>query len=91
MPFIKRAAKRGELPMQDYALLFDRVLVSDGKPQIYGTQAKLENGRIIFFLINDAAKVDKRRKKIGLPPLAEYLKELEEIYRLPTTNKIPSN
>ena len=77
--------------MQDYALLFDRVLVSDGKPQIYGTQAKLENNKLTFYPIKDATKADKRRKKIGLPPLAEYLKELEEIYRLPTTNKIPSN
>ncbi|MCM3902524.1 MAG: hypothetical protein ND866_12525, partial [Pyrinomonadaceae bacterium] len=40
LPLVKKAYKCGKLSGQSYALLFDRVLVGEGKPQVYGTQAK---------------------------------------------------
>lgn len=40
LPLVKAAYKRAELTGQDYALLLDRVRVDQGKPQVYGTQAK---------------------------------------------------
>ena len=34
-----------------------------------------------FGSLEDEARVDERRKSVGLPPLAEYRKQLEEVYR----------
>lgn len=40
LSLVEQAYKKGELAGQSYALLLDRVLVGEGKPQVYGTQAK---------------------------------------------------
>jgi hypothetical protein len=67
-----------------YALLVDRVRVGDGKPQIYGTQARpLEDWKghdPVLFPIEDAVHVDRRRAEVGLMPLNDYLKGLREMY-----------
>jgi len=80
LPIIKRAFLDGVLPGKDYALLLDRVLLSANKPQYYGTQAQIKGHEIVLDPIQDEANVDKRRAEVGLPPLAEYLKELRQIY-----------
>ncbi|MDQ3133898.1 MAG: hypothetical protein M3Q76_03710, partial [Acidobacteriota bacterium] len=40
LPLVQNAYKSGKLSGQSYALLLDRVLVGEGKLQVYGTQAK---------------------------------------------------
>src|SRR5689334_12841618 len=40
LPLVREAYHSHKLSGQDYALLLDRVLVSEGKLQVYGTQAK---------------------------------------------------
>jgi tRNA A37 N6-isopentenylltransferase MiaA len=72
---------KGEVSGQDIAYLSDRVLVGDGKKQLYGTQCQVVNGEVKFQPIEDEANVDKRRVEIGLMPLAEYKKVIEEIYK----------
>ena len=71
---------RDEIFQRDIALLTDRVLLAEGKKQVYGTQFTLENGKCKPRPLEDEANVDKRRKEVGLPPLAEYLKEAESFY-----------
>jgi Family of unknown function (DUF6624) len=39
LPLVEKAYRSGALSGQSYALLLDRVLVGEGKPQVYGTQA----------------------------------------------------
>lgn len=84
LPLVRDAYRAKKLSGQDYALLLDRVLVGDGKPQVYGTQAKgVEkwNGHEpVFEPIEDEANVDRRRAEVGLPPMAEYAKGLKEMY-----------
>lgn len=65
---------------QSYALLLDRVLVAEGKRQVYGTQAKLKGKEFVPDPIEDEANVDKRRAEVGLPPLSEYLRVLKQVY-----------
>lgn len=90
LPLVKAAYQAGKLEGQSYALLLDRVLVRDGKPQIYGTQAepleKWKDDEATLQPIEDEANVDKRRQEVGLPPLAEYKKVLKEVY-FPKTKK----
>lgn len=81
LELMKEAAQKGEIPLQHVAYLTDRLLVAEGKKQIYGTQFTTENGKLVPFPIENEADVDKRRKEVGLPPLSEYIKRLKKIYQ----------
>jgi Family of unknown function (DUF6624) len=84
MPLVEKAYKSGKLSGQNYALLLDRVLVGDGKAQIYGTQAKhfeeWNGTEPVLYPIEDEANVDKRRAEVGLFPLSEYRQMLKQMY-----------
>jgi len=71
---------RDEIFQKDIAYLTDRVLLAEGKKQVYGTQYTLENGKCKPRPLEDEANVDKRREEAGLPPLSEYRKEVESFY-----------
>jgi hypothetical protein len=75
---MEQEAKKGEVEWKDVAFLTDVLLVTEGYNQRFGTQFKYKNGKVTFFPIEDAKNVDKRRKEIGLPPMAEFKKQLEE-------------
>jgi hypothetical protein len=72
-----KAAPKGEVEPKHVAYLTDRILVKEGKKQIYGTEL---NGKFVPEPIEDEANVDKRRADVGLMPLAEYLKFTREHY-----------
>jgi hypothetical protein len=80
LPLVKKAYKKGGLSGESYALLLDRVLVGEGKSQVYGTQVKLKGKEFVPDPIKDEVNVDKRRAEVGLPPLSEYLKVLKREY-----------
>ena len=82
LPFIKKAADKGELPFYLYAQMLDRELMRKGKEQLYGTQAfgynvlNPQTGRReaqppFVWPIKDAAKVNERRKKAGFSTTVE--------------------
>ena len=83
LPNIKEAHRRGDLDGGAVALLTDRVEVKSGHPQIYGTQLSLKDGRWVLDPIGDSAGVDVRRRQMGLPPLAEYLRLVDSVMRAP--------
>ena len=72
-----REAPKGDVRPQHIAYLTDRVLVHEGKAQVYGTQAEGQGSDVKLMPITDEANVDKRRALVGLGPLAEYLKLLK--------------
>ena len=69
-----------EVSQADFAYLTDRVLLAEGKKQVYGTQFVNVDGELQPQPLEDEANVDKRRKEVGLPPLAEYAKSMGELY-----------
>ena len=91
LPYIEKAAKRGDIPPDNYALLVDRTRTHKGLLQLYGTQASFKDGKLIVDPIEDEEKVDERRKALGLPPLEEYLKMLSELYKMPVERKPKQN
>jgi len=84
LPLVQKAYRSGGLSGQSYAFLLDRVLVGEGKPQVYGTQAKRfeewKGQEPALAPIEDEANVDKRRAEVGLPPLSEYRELLKRMY-----------
>jgi len=51
-------------------LMKDRMLMDEGKPQIYGSQIK--NGKL--YKLENPETVNERRKEMGLEPIEDYLK-----------------
>ena len=79
---ITKAFKRKEIPPQDYANFVDRLLVHQNKPQIYGSNFDMKDGKLVMSAVKDRTNLDKRRRKLGLPTIEEYAKMLKEIYNL---------
>jgi len=77
LPLIKEAVAQKEARQSDLAMLEDRMLTREGKKQIYGTQVRLNQKTQLMELypIEDEENVDDRRIKVGLEPLAQYVKK----------------
>lgn len=86
-PMLKEAFEKGEAQPLRYAKMQDRLLVEEGKEQLYGTQVEFQNLEKIPYPIQDSKHVDKRRAAIGLGPLQPYLKARFDIDRNVTQNK----
>lgn len=80
LPLLGRAYANGDVTGEEIALLTDRVATARGQPQVYGSQFKLVNSRFVLDPIADSANVDARRKRVGLPPLREYVRVLDSVY-----------
>lgn len=74
LPAMEKAANAGDASMSDYAYLFDRVQMSLGKPQHWGTQARCKNGKPVLYPVDDPAGLEARRKALFLMPMDDYLK-----------------
>lgn len=64
--------RRGDIDTAEIAMLTDRILLGEGKPQVYGTQFHEVHGKLVPYKIKDEKSVDARRAKMGLMPLADY-------------------
>jgi hypothetical protein len=82
LELLERAVNQNEADIINLAYLTDRIRTFEGKPQVYGTQGQTNaDGLIIPFPIEDEEHVDERRKAIGLEPIAEYFKNMNESYK----------
>ena len=76
-PFIEEGSRRGDLSKADAATLQDRMLMREGKKQIYGTQTKTgqKDGKLVCYVwpVEEPATVDSLRRSVGLPSMQEYL------------------
>ncbi|MEO0802835.1 MAG: DUF6624 domain-containing protein [Cyanobacteria bacterium J06642_2] len=71
---------KNEVSQSKLAYLKDRVLLAEGKSQLYGTQFTFVDGKWQPFPLEDAVNVDKRRAEVELPTLAENIKQIEKRY-----------
>jgi hypothetical protein len=71
-----------DINKSDYALLWDRVAIREGRPQRYGTQGTAcDNGKFVVPRdVEDPAGLDARRAAVGLPPMSVYLDVLNKTY-----------
>jgi hypothetical protein len=72
-PLIEKAVKNGDLSKEQYALMKDRILMDEGKPQIFGSQIK--NGKL--YDLEEPETVNERRREMGLEPIEDYLKRFD--------------
>ncbi len=76
LPMLQNAVMKGDAKPNYLALLQDRVLLAQGKKQIYGSQLEtdIKTGEYVLSPMIDPDNVDKRRAQVGLQPISEYLK-----------------
>lgn len=79
LPLVKKAAIDGEIPKTSAAIMEDRYLMMEGKPQLYGTQGMTYDdarGSLIW-PIENAETVNARRAEAGFEnTIEEYAKIL---------------
>jgi hypothetical protein len=88
LDLLTAAVERGEATVVQQAYLTDRVLLHEGQPQEYGTQAIARDGRFEPRNLRDPEHVDQRRASVGLGPLAEYLARMAE-HHAPEPMRVP--
>ncbi|MDP9340916.1 MAG: hypothetical protein M3Q23_02160 [Actinomycetota bacterium] len=79
---LEDAVARDEAEPRQVAFLTDRVRIHEGQLQRFGTQLRLEEGRLRPIPIEDPDGVDERRRSAGLGPLDDYLRDTERSYGL---------
>lgn len=74
LPVLRQAVIEKKAKPSQLALLEDRVLVDKYGYQVYGSQVYNDSvtNKMTFFPIKDEMDVDRRRKEMGLQPIAEY-------------------
>lgn len=65
-PLFERSAQQGESNLSDMAAMKDRILIEQGKEQLYGTQSRMVNGKLELFPVEDENWLNERRKEVGL-------------------------
>ena len=69
-PKIVQAVRNGDLSKEQYALMKDRILMEEGKPQIYGSQIKDDK----LYKLENPETVNERRKEMGMGTIEDYLR-----------------
>jgi hypothetical protein len=75
LPMITKAVNNNNLPKRQYAMFYDRLVLRQGKRQVYGTQLAIskESKNPYILPLEDAENVDKRRAEMGLNSMQENL------------------
>lgn len=75
LPMMRDAVKKGNANAANLALLEDRVLLRQGKRQIYGSQIGMMPGTEKHYVLplEDPDHVDERRAAVGLGKLQDYV------------------
>lgn len=82
---LQNACKQNEANWADYALMYDRIQIGEGKKQLYGSQLRFSktSNKYELFPIEDEQNLNKRRKDIGLEKMSEYVKQWGLKYDVP--------
>lgn len=83
LPVIIAAIKKDPLQKREFAGLYDRLRVTAGMKQLFGTQAVSMAGFLVLYPIEDEGRLDARRAEYGLSPIDQYMNALEATYRKP--------
>jgi hypothetical protein len=84
LPLLQESVEKNESQKAHVAYLQDRILMRQGKKQIYGSQIAFNKmGGQEFYPIEDEKNVNSRRSKVGLKPIEEYAKYFGIEYKPP--------
>lgn len=70
---LMQEAAEGEVALPDIAYLVDRVREGDGRPQLYGTQLRTADGKLVLKEVEAPSSLNDRRDEMGVMPIEVYL------------------
>jgi len=88
VPRLEKLAGEGKIDGSALATVVDKELVSEGKPQRYGTQFKVVDGKMAMIAVEDPAGLDARRAMVFLMPIKAYEEMLEQTYHLKLSDAV---
>lgn len=75
LPKIEEMVLAGEAEGPAFALMYDRLALSEGRPQRYGSQMTCRDGRYVTMEpVEEMKTIDDRRSAIGMIPYVQYLR-----------------
>lgn len=94
MPLVEEQMAAGRVSKSNYATLFDRMLMREGRPQRYGTQTcsstrlvAADSARVEricrLWPVESPERLDSLRAAMELEPIGDYLRAVEEVYGAP--------
>ena len=83
LPVIVAAIKKDPIQKSEFAGLYDRLRVSAGMKQLFGTQAVTMGGFLILYPIEDPTRLDSLRAEFGLVKMDDQIRNLERTYGKP--------
>ena len=90
LPQLTTLADQRQIDPAQLAIVIDKQLVAEGKPQRYGTQFKMVDGEMAMISVEDPGGLDSLRSRAQLPPMDTYKQILARMYHLKVSNKIAS-
>ncbi len=79
-PLMRQAVQNNNGSASNLAYLEDRIATREDRMQLYGTQLRCLGDKCELQLLADPDNVDKRRRQVGLGPLADYLKDYDLVW-----------
>jgi len=80
LPVILAVIKKDPTQKPEFAGLFDRLRVSAGMKQYFGTQAVSIGGFLVLYPLEDESKVNAWRQEFGLGTIQDSIRTLERMY-----------
>jgi hypothetical protein len=82
LPLIYQKMQQGVVQKSDYATISDRLLMYEGKKQVYGTQTYRNqlSGVMTVWPVENAAQLDEQRKAMALTPMNKYIESLKAAF-----------
>ena len=90
LPQLENLADQRQIDPAQLAIVIDKQLVANGKPQRYGTQFKVVDGEMAMISVEDPGGLDTLRARALLPPMDAYKQSLARMYHLKVSNRIAS-
>jgi len=88
LPLLEKLVPEKECSPSGYALLYDRVQLRHGRPQRYGSQVQKVDGKWQPVPpLQEPERLDALRAEMGMPPIAEYLQMIVQMYDKPKASR----
>ena len=84
-PQVQKMVKKGILLPDDEAIMLDRILMDEGKPQRYGSQTFAANNINYIWPIESLDSLESFRKEVGLPSMEDYILLAKDSFQIEYT------
>ena len=82
LPIVEQMSAEGLIPIDKYAILFDRIAMRQKRPQRYGSQGlqfgQADAVKSYVWPVENPMVLDSLRSSVGMSPIADYVNQITE-------------